>query len=72
MHSAWVNFVYTGNPNVGPLYGNVIRPFPLYNSTTRSLVQLDYPIDQSYTVNNLKQEVCSQLWNNIYATTQSV
>jgi hypothetical protein len=71
MHSAWVNFVYTGNPNDGPLHGNVIRPFPLYNSTARPLVQLDYPDDPSYTVTNLKQGVCSQLWNNVYATTQS-
>jgi carboxylesterase type B len=49
MRSAWVNFVYTGNPNKGPMQVPFVS-FPLYDSTYRPLAQLDYPGDLKDTL----------------------
>lgn len=66
IQSAWVNFVYSGNPNDGPMQATVIRPFPLYDVVNRSLVRLDYPDSSTYSATNFKDSVCSSMWDKVY------
>jgi para-nitrobenzyl esterase len=66
IQSAWVNFAYTGNPNDGPMNATVIRPFPLYETTTRPYVKLDYPDSADYSATNHKNEICSSIFDFVY------